>query len=59
MKWLKRLLWGGLFLLILIVAFTFLPYFNDYQSEGKLLLTGLTKTDYGQTGRKRDGLHLC
>ena len=43
MKWLKRLLWGGLFLLILIVAFTFLPYFNDYQSEGKLLLTGLKK----------------
>jgi len=44
MKWLKRLLWGGLFLLIMIVALTFcLPYFNDYQSEGKLLLTGLTK----------------
>ena len=44
MKWLKRLLWGGLFLLILIVAFTFcLPYFNDYQSKGKLFLTGLKK----------------
>ena len=44
MKWLKRLLWGGLFLLIVIVAFAFcLPYFNDYQSKGKLLLTGLKK----------------
>ncbi len=44
MKWLKRLLWGGLFLLIVIVAFAFcLPYLNDYQSEGKLLLTGLKK----------------
>ena len=44
MKWLKRLLWGGLFLLIVIVAFAFcLPYLNDYQSEGKLPLTGLKK----------------
>ena len=44
MKWLKRLLWGGLLLLIMIVAFAFcLPYFNDYQSEGKLILTGLRK----------------
>ena len=44
MKWLKRLFWCGLLLSLVVVVFVFcLPYFNDYQSEGKLALTGLRK----------------
>lgn len=42
MKWLKRLIWVGLFLLVaVLVAVVSLPYLNDYQRDGELTLPGL------------------
>jgi len=42
MKWLKRLIWVGLFLLVVVLAVVVsLPYLNDYQRDGELTLPGL------------------
>ncbi len=42
MKWLKRLIWVGLFLFVVIlIVVVSLPYLNDYQRDGELTLPGL------------------
>ncbi len=51
MKWLKRFFWGGVILLIVIIAAAIcLPYLNDYNKEGVLILPGLRE----QVTVKRD-----
>ncbi len=42
MKWLKRLIWVGLILVVVVLAVVVsLPYLNDYQKNGELTLPGL------------------
>ena len=42
MKWLKRLAWTGLILIVLLLSsLAVLPYLNDYQKEGELTVPGL------------------
>ena len=44
MKWLKRLIWVGLFLVVVVlIVVVSLPYLNDYQRDGELTLPGLKK----------------
>ncbi|MCD4716468.1 MAG: penicillin acylase family protein, partial [Desulfobacterales bacterium] len=51
MKWLKRFCWGGVILLVVIIAVAIcLPYLNDYKKEGELVLPGLRE----QVTVKRD-----
>ena len=42
MKWLTRLAWTGLILIVLLLSsLAVLPYLNDYQKEGELTVPGL------------------
>ena len=51
MKWLKRFCWGGVILLVVIIAVAIcLPYLNDYKKKGVLVLPGLR----GKVTVKRD-----